>query len=135
MVIWISSNGHLMTIWLSSDDHLIIIWWSSTEHIRTYWLSFIHYLLLINHVIMWQSSNDHNWSTDNLLLIKNKQLNKHRNKQQINKQTNIFEYDDHVIIIIRSWYSYLHIVIIWWSSEYHLMIIWWSCDYYAIVIW
>ena len=107
----------LLTIrWWLSYDHLIIIWWSATEHLRRDWL-----LLICN------------WST-------NKQTKKI--KQKINKQTNKFEYDDHVIscdyhkmiILCSNKQTNLNMMIMWLSSD-HLIIIWWSIDNLIFFIW
>ena len=115
MIMWWSSDYHLIIIWLSSDYHLIIIWWLSKEQLRRDWFSLELYLLLI---IMWSSCDYHltiiQWSQ----LIKccfviNQQTSKQTNKQQTKqtyKQTNI-----------------LNMMIMWLSCDYHEMII--ICSY------
>ena len=107
-----------MIIWWSSDDHLIIIWWSFKKLLRMDWLSLIYYLLLINHVIMWQSCDKHP-----MIIIDQLTICFWSTNQQINKKVTKMFYC-----------NYVHIMIIWWSSEYHVMIIWWSSNYHLWLI-
>ena len=90
IIILCSYNDDLMIIWISSNDHLMIISGSSDEHLKNILEgTFISILSAVDyHVIMW-------WSCDNHPMIIIYQLP----ICYLNKQTNTFEYDYHVIFM------------------------------------
>ena len=132
LIIFWSSDDHLMIICLSFDDYLMIIWNKQTKK-QTNWLKPNQITLIIfwpsaHHLmIIYSLTNKYRFSSGDHMFIVWSNIQTYK-KQTNNENKQSLSCSDHQLIIWWSSVNHLEINkqtkhIIWWSSGYHYMII------------